>query len=82
MTAPPRLSPERLAGPTAAASSPGAGVLPEAGRLAQSSPASRPPRLALIAPQDEPDAVTSARDSDEVTETGVPGRLQTARGEL
>jgi hypothetical protein len=27
--------------------------------------------------QDEPDAVTSARDSDEVTETGVPGRLQT-----
>lgn len=66
------------AGPTAAVSSPRAAVLPEAGGLAQSSPASRPPRLALIAPQDEPDAVTSAMDSDEVTETGVPGRLRTA----
>ncbi len=65
-------------GGAGAAASPSGGSLLPAGGAGQSSPLGRPPRLALTAPQDEPDAFTSAMDSDDIADTGGPGRLATA----
>jgi hypothetical protein len=67
------------AAPAGASSPPGTTLLlPAAEGAPASSPTGRPPRLAMMAPQDEPDAFTSAMDSDDVTDTGGPGRLATA----
>ncbi|MGH3152315.1 MAG: hypothetical protein ACRDOB_16530 [Streptosporangiaceae bacterium] len=65
----------RPSGGIAAAPQPGALA---AGGPAGSSSAGAQPRLGLSAPQDKPKAVTSAMDSDDVTDTGGIGRLATA----